>query len=100
MAKKKSLLGTLLFLSAAAAGTAAVYSKRKEIRAMLRNAAERFLPEEDAEEFECEEPGDAGIDITIDRSRRTGAEQALEDVVAAEEQAAEATADAEETPAE
>ncbi len=73
--KKKSLFGAIAFISAAAAATAAVYANRKEIRALLEDAAERFLPVDDEPETEPEswEEND-DTDIVIDRTSAAGAE--------------------------
>jgi len=87
--KKKSLFGTIALIGATAAAAAAVYSRRKEIRAMIEEAAERFLPVDDEPEdaAECWEEND-DTDIVIDRTGAADAEETG------------AAGDAEETPAE
>ena len=73
MAKKKGLFGTIALIGTIAGATAAVYAKRKEIRALIQDTAARFLPQEEPE-AECWEENDE-TDIVIDRTSAANAEE-------------------------
>ena len=76
MAKKNKLFGTVALIGTLAGATVAVYSKRKEIRALIEEAAARFLPAQDAQEAEAErwEEND-DTDIVIDRTSGAKAQE-------------------------
>ena len=67
MAKKNKLFGTIALIGTIAGATAAVYANRREIRALIQDAAGRFLPSDEEPETECWEEND-DTDIVIDRT--------------------------------
>ena len=78
MAKKKSLLGTLVKLGIAAGAAAAVYMKREEIRAFAEDVAAAVkapeLPEEPCGNDCCAEP-----EMIIDQTAEEPEADAQED---------------------
>lgn len=78
MAKKKSVLGTLVKLGIAAGAAAAVYMKREEIRAFAEEVVAAVkapeVPEEPEENDCCAEP-----EMIIDQTGETPEADAQED---------------------
>ncbi len=73
MAKKKGLFGTIAAIGAIAGATAAVYAKRREIRALIEEAAARVRSAEGAQPDEAEVEAEGweendDTDIVIDRT--------------------------------
>lgn len=90
MAKKKSVLGTVLKLGGLAAATAAIYYKREEIKSFLLNTAEKLFPEE-AEAEPVEDLMETEPEIVIDAAKTVAeAAEEAEKTEEAEESAPEA----------
>ena len=70
MAKKAGLFSTIATLGVIASAAAAVYYKRNEIREVLDEVIDRFLPEKDEEDAELDSAAneEPEKDIVIDRT--------------------------------
>ena len=78
MAKRKSILGTMLKLGGLAAAGAVIYYKRNEIKAFVADKVEQLFPEE-PETVDPEEILDIEPDVVIDGTVKAETEEETEE---------------------